>query len=318
MSSYDCLVIGAGMAGLTAARRLQQAGQRVVVLDKGRGVGGRMATRRLAQGKADHGAQYFTARTSEFQEFVRSLEANTVVQKWPFPFSEHPRYVGSEGMSNVAKFMANDLEVCLSEKIVQLRQEANQCVAVSETGKTFLAANVIITSPAPQTLELLSASGLQLPEVHAQALASIVYAPCLAVMVVLKQPVGIVAPGGVKFESGPVAWLADNQQKGISPQQPTLTIHASPAFSKAHLDTSLDEASALLLTHLKDYIPSESIESHQVHRWRYSLVEKTCPQPFLQAHLPFNTFIGGDGFGDLANVEGAFLSGLRMAQALLD
>ena len=56
-----CIVIGAGMAGLTAATVLQNSAQwDVLVLDKGRGVGGRMATRRLGEGgKADHGAQYF-------------------------------------------------------------------------------------------------------------------------------------------------------------------------------------------------------------------------------------------------------------------
>ncbi|MBD3256947.1 FAD-dependent oxidoreductase, partial [candidate division GN15 bacterium] len=40
----DCVVVGAGAAGLTCARRIADAGMSVLVLDKGRGVGGRMAT----------------------------------------------------------------------------------------------------------------------------------------------------------------------------------------------------------------------------------------------------------------------------------
>ncbi|MFW5789075.1 MAG: FAD-dependent oxidoreductase [Spirochaetota bacterium] len=43
----DVPVVGAGIAGLTAARRLVDASLDVTVLDKGRGVGGRMATRRF-------------------------------------------------------------------------------------------------------------------------------------------------------------------------------------------------------------------------------------------------------------------------------
>ena len=43
----DVLIIGGGMAGLTAASELQGAGCRVLVLDKGRGVGGRLASRRI-------------------------------------------------------------------------------------------------------------------------------------------------------------------------------------------------------------------------------------------------------------------------------
>ena len=45
--SWDAVVIGAGIAGLSAAAELAAAGSRVLVLDKSRGMGGRMATRRL-------------------------------------------------------------------------------------------------------------------------------------------------------------------------------------------------------------------------------------------------------------------------------
>ena len=57
--SFDVAVVGAGMAGLSAARALVDAGRSVVVFDKGRGIGGRMATRRLGAAVFDHGAQYF-------------------------------------------------------------------------------------------------------------------------------------------------------------------------------------------------------------------------------------------------------------------
>jgi len=53
-------VVGAGMAGITCARTLQQAGHQVTVFEKSRGLGGRMATRDSAFGSFDHGAQYFT------------------------------------------------------------------------------------------------------------------------------------------------------------------------------------------------------------------------------------------------------------------
>ena len=43
----DVLIIGAGLAGLSAANELQLAGYRVLVVDKGRGLGGRLAGRRI-------------------------------------------------------------------------------------------------------------------------------------------------------------------------------------------------------------------------------------------------------------------------------
>ena len=77
----DILIIGGGMAGLSAATALAAVGQRIIVLDKGRGPGGRMAARRAEIGGEqvgfDHGAQYFTARDPRFQaEVARWLDEN--------------------------------------------------------------------------------------------------------------------------------------------------------------------------------------------------------------------------------------------------
>ena len=65
----DVLIVGAGLAGLCAARELQRAGRSICVLDKARGVGGRLASRRMGDAVLDHGAQYFTVRS----ELVRNL-----------------------------------------------------------------------------------------------------------------------------------------------------------------------------------------------------------------------------------------------------
>ena len=78
-------VVGAGMAGITCARTLVQAGHRVTVFEKSRGPGGRMATRDSEFGSFDHGAQYFTVRDERFEQalatasgLVRPWSANTV------------------------------------------------------------------------------------------------------------------------------------------------------------------------------------------------------------------------------------------------
>jgi renalase len=66
----SCIVVGAGMAGLVAARELSAASRRVVVLDEGSGVGGPMATRRIGDGTFDHGAQFFTVRSARSERLV--------------------------------------------------------------------------------------------------------------------------------------------------------------------------------------------------------------------------------------------------------
>jgi predicted NAD/FAD-dependent oxidoreductase len=71
------VIVGAGLAGLSAARLLRDAGHDVVVLDKGRSPGGRCATRRIGNATLDHGAQFFTVRSDEFARCVDEWSAAT-------------------------------------------------------------------------------------------------------------------------------------------------------------------------------------------------------------------------------------------------
>lgn len=89
-------VIGAGLAGLAAARTLQDHGHAVAVFEKARGRGGRAATRRLPFGPStnapsgaadlplavDHGAQYFTVRDPRFRRRVLAWAARGTVVPW--------------------------------------------------------------------------------------------------------------------------------------------------------------------------------------------------------------------------------------------
>ena len=73
-SSRHIAIIGAGIAGVTAARTLLQAGHRVTLIEKSRGVGGRMSTRRTEFGTrtdsippavtVDHTGQPVSSRTA--------------------------------------------------------------------------------------------------------------------------------------------------------------------------------------------------------------------------------------------------------------
>jgi len=99
-------VVGAGLSGLIAARDLASRGHTVVVVDKGRGVGGRLATRRIGDAVFDHGAQFFTVRDARFQAIVDEWLDGGVVRVWCHGFGTEqdgfPRYVGTAGMTSIA------------------------------------------------------------------------------------------------------------------------------------------------------------------------------------------------------------------------
>jgi renalase len=302
------IIIGAGMTGLSAARVLTQQGHDVIVLDKGRGVGGRMSTRTIEQAKADHGAQYFSVKSPEFKTLIEELVSNKIAKEWQLSQRENVRYIGSKGMNTIPKKLAESLNIKVNEKATAIAGTTLK----TESGNSYNFDNLLITIPIPQVIELLQNSNI-IPTEKAQAVFnSIEYDPCIAVMAVLKQPTDIPG-GGIILENQPVAWIADNFQKGISPL-PAVTLHASADYSKNRLEHDLETVSKEMLTSVNQYVPTENIISSQVHRWRYSLARKRYESAFYQLeNQPI--FLAGDGFG-IGNVEGAFLSGYKAAMAI--
>ncbi|MEY3051656.1 MAG: hypothetical protein RLY31_1441 [Bacteroidota bacterium] len=317
MTESDVLVVGAGIAGLTAARTLTESGRRVVVLDKSRGPGGRMATRRDGEARWDHGAQYFSTRTPAFRALAGALAAERTIQEWkPAHLSDpYPRYIGTGGMNAVPKSLAAGLDVRCRQQVVRLRYNTAWEV-VTAGGEHYSAGVLVLAIPAPQASALLTGSGLDLPAVE-NALAQVAYHPCLAVLAWLDRPADLPFPGGLALQDHPVAWLADHTAKGIS-TVPTLIIHAAPDFSTAHLDGDLEQAGRSLADAARPLLGGAAITRFQVHRWRYSLAFRRHPDHFFHSDAPGPLFIGGDGFGPTGHVEGAFLSGMALARAILE
>lgn len=277
------MIIGAGLAGLTAARALTSRGISVVVLDKGRRPGGRMATRRLGEATFDHGAQFFTVRSPEFA----ALFSDWPVREWCRGFSGddgHPRYAAPGGMNSIAAHLARGLDVRCEMPVTKL-------AAVIDG---FDAA--ILTAPVPQSLALLEEP---VPELEA-----IEYDRCLALMLRgARQPVP--GPGAIQTVDGePVSWIADNHQKGISSEPQALTIHAGPEFSLRHWETPEEEVVALLAT--------GSFAEYKLHRWKFAKPRVLYPE---RCYRRGNIVFAGDAFGE-PRVEGAVLSGLAAAAAL--
>ena len=321
MPTVDVLVIGAGLAGLTAARRLAREGRSVVVLDKGRGVGGRMATRRVGAARIDHGAQFFTVRSRDFAATVDGWRDAGVVREWCRGFRQpedgHPRYVGVEGMSSVAKDLAAGLDVHVATRVTAVRQADAGWAVRLEAGGSLEGRAVLATAPVPQTLDLLGAVAAALDPGALDALAAVRYDPTMAALVALEEASSVPPPGGVQLDDGLIRWVGDNRAKGVS-SVPAVTLHASGPDSAARWDQPATTTLAALLGAGARWLGHGPVREAQLMRWRYAQPTVSHPERCLAvADGPAPLVCAGDAFGE-ARVEGAYLSGAAAAELILD
>ena len=308
----EITIIGAGMAGLACARRLARAGHTPLLLDKGRGIGGRMATRRttLAAGDVsfDHGAQYLTARDPGFAAELHEL--GPACAHWDDGASVS-RLVGVPGMSGLPRALAAGLDIQLDRQVTAVRAVRNGWeVGLGEA--RIETRHLVMTVPAPQAATLLGAEHCLYPHI-----TGVVMAPCLTLMAAFPAD----APRPFRSRTADdhaLAWIAqDSSKPGRAGHITTWVAQASAEWSESHLEETPDAIAALMLPMLADAIgvaPSRAVYA-AAHRWRYARTVTPLGAPFL-CNDDGTLHVGGDWCLG-ARVEAAWSSGTAIADAII-
>lgn len=328
-TSARIAVIGAGLAGLSCAAALTRAGLRVTVFDKSRGVSGRASTRRGDAWQCDHGAQYFTARDALFVAEVERWQQAGVAALWEPQLVQlgadgatarkatAARYVGTPRMTAPATWMAAQLAVHTGATVTSLQREAGRWrLQVAQEKELISLADtlfdaVVMAVPAPQAAVLLAGP--------APALASIAggvaMQACWAVMLRYDAPLALGFDAAF-VEQGPLSWIARDSAKPGRPAGETWLLHASAAWSDAHVELTAEQATAELVAAfcaLGGRAPGGA-EMASAHRWRYA---RTAPARNDVCVLDDADAIGmcGDWLNG-GTVEAAWISGHALALRL--
>lgn len=304
---WDVLVIGAGMAGVSCAQALSGAGQSVLLLDKGRGIGGRIATRRVTlpvgEVSFDHGAQYVSARDDEFAK--RLEQAGAVLWQDGAP---RRHLVGTPGMSALVRALAQGLEIRQSCEVSALQRTSQGWTATTPMGNIH-ARRVVVTIPAPQIERLLGAD-----HPLSVAVAGIQMQPCLTLMAAFSPD----SPRPVLHRydpTHPLAWIAQNSAKPARGDGAvTWVAQAGPDWSATFLEGAPDLIAGQMLPLLCDVIGTDRDAALHVsvHRWRYARAAQPLGQPFLRS-ADRSLYLGGDWCLG-ARVEDAWTSGRAIAR----
>lgn len=324
-------VVGAGLAGLSCAQALLQAGHTVHVFDKSRGPSGRMSTRRAEDEsgpwQCDHGAQYFTARDPAFRaEVARWQQAGVAAlwnarlasfdgNAWSTPATPLERFVGTPRMTSPAAWLVQHL----GEPALAQWQTTVQRLDHTEGGWSLTSAEhglhsprysaVLLAVPAPQAVPLLAA----VAPAGAALAASARMRGSWAVMLRYASPVALPWEGAF-INTGPLRWVARDSSKPGRTGQETWLLHASPEWSEAHIEDSAEAVTTALLTAFAA-LGGPAPLAATAHRWRYADTEPALTQgSWWDAQMRLG--LCGDWLHG-GKVEGAWLSGRALAQQVL-
>ncbi len=346
MSTRHWAIVGAGMAGITAARTLWKAGHRVTVFEKSAGASGRMATRQSDHGSFDHGAQFFTVRDSRFATAlgqvpgtldhhrawsvagVRVLDA--LGRKIEVTASPDYRWVGTPGMNHLVRHWAQPLlaagHLKLHARVEGLAHEASapHPWRLTVAGQAWPQAfdGVILALPAPQATQLLDASAAHMPMPPSRAdLDRVQLQPCWAAMLAFPQASQAqVKQWGPHWNAAQsthhrISWLARESSKPLRGATERWTVHANPEWSREHL---ADDPERVLVKLTQAFAQLTGIRTRpywaQAHLWRYALTTQALGAPFTWDEA---LQLGTCGDWHLGHrVEDAFLSGLTLAESV--
>ena len=340
---FDIAIIGAGLAGLTCAQQLQQGGYRVVVLEKSRGVGGRLATRRLYDTVADHGVRYLERQGALSQQLIDHLVQGGILQSWtdtiyelkptqpqlddinPTASAPATRYVAPLGMTAVAKVLATGLEIWQNRRVqaINLTEKSSWHLFLdaTESPKELRARAIVVAIPAPQALMLLEPlSPTSLPAEFLTTLRSVEFSPCLSVMAGYpsnaNQPFPLPTWKACHLSNdSDLDWIGLDSSKRLDPKLPIFVLHSTAEFAKRYLDVEdlkpvgqqlLSRAAQLLVPWL------DTPAWFQVHRWRYAFPSHPLNQDCLDAATELPLVCCGDWCGGNL-IESALQSGLAAA-----
>ncbi|WP_339460830.1 NAD(P)/FAD-dependent oxidoreductase [Nodularia spumigena] len=315
----DIAIIGAGMAGLICAQRLTEAGYSVLVVEKSRGLGGRLATRRLYGTWADHGACYLKPQGELFRDFVQLLCDRHIVEVWANPTQPDsaPRYIVPAGMSAIAKFLAQGLQIQLNQRVTAINPTPkNSWCLTLESNEQLTAKALVLAIPAPQALTLLAPLGEGvLGKEFLDNLSSVEFYPSLSAIAgypATSQP--LLPWNDRKFTDDPIlGWIGLDSSKRPHPQQPVFVLQSSAKFAELHLETpDLQPVGKDMLQKAAQRLALpwlETPEWMQVHRWRYAFPSRPWSNPVLSASSTIPLVCCGDWCGGHL-AEDAMISGL--------
>ncbi|MBC7754211.1 MAG: FAD-dependent oxidoreductase [Moraxellaceae bacterium] len=306
---FEAVILGAGISGLTLAHRLSKKTNNFLVVEKSRGIGGRLATRRDGENIYDHGAQFYKISPKHELAFDQMWMSCGLVKNW-FTLNEVQYQTSQKGMTGLAKFLADGKSVDLSREIALIKIENNLVILTCTDQSVIKCQKLFITAPLPQAVILLERSGFEIP----QNIKDVKYAHALVALFELEDLSDYqLLPYQEKISD--TIFSVSQQNTKFEKNSPTLTVAMTPDWSLENFNSSDEKNLVLITVFLQKYLMLNGskldavILKSQLKKWRYShpINPLTCGYVKLNSQI----VLAGDGFSG-GSINHAVKSGLSI------
>ncbi len=309
-------VVGAGLAGVACARAFADAGWRVAIHDDAPRIGGRLTQVRREGAIFDHGGQFVRPRDPVFKALLEAGVAAGVAARWPAADRDGvAAYVGCPTMASPLEALLHGIEVSTGCRVTGLVPDGEHWwLAEADDLRHGPFDRVALAVPPAEAGRLLGTLETP-PEALLAAAAGAVLAPCWALLLAFDPPLDLDGFDARTIDEGPIAWIARNTTKRGREGRDAWTVHASPAWSEAHLELSPEAVVERMLPAFRAATGASAAPCHvEAHRWNEALVTQAVGvaavhDPATGLGLCGDWCLGG-------NMEAAFLSGRALAGLL--
>ncbi len=324
MKKQKIAIIGAGLSGLSLAKRLVDNHFDVKIFEKSRGCGGRMSSKRTDVGYFDHGAQYFSAQSEMFQKFIKPYVDDGTLIHWKPKFGHmdkagafttkemnYPIYIPKGRMTHWAKAMAEEFEIEYGVEIAHCSKNARGSCLFDQNRNNLGDYDLVVsTAPAPQTEKILN---IELPNV-------VQMVGCYALMLRCNNSISI--PFDIiRFEDDmlDIMSLQSARRDGdIKDQAMNILVQTTNMWAEQHLEEDQSDIAKRMTAHFAEKlsIPIDKLEIIRLHRWLYA----STPTPLAGLDYIFEPNAAMAACGDWcvgSKVEAAFLSAAALGEEII-
>jgi renalase len=335
----DFAVIGAGIAGLTAASNIIVSGYSVAVFEKARGTGGRLSSKRVTYDNGesmafDLGCVSLTGESSAFSEQLQRWHSKGVIAPWWKNDQNQTHYVALPRNSGLTRHLSTNIECHFSKKITSIQRIDDIWHLFSDDGENVKllarSKNVIIAAPPAQAYDLLPAEhhfkrDLENVTVGAQWVMGLEVDNDLSASSVINYPQSDCV-FSISQESRKPGRRDSDAHTDNGCSSIILQIQARADWTQQHLELSHEEVCSVLIGELEHQLQQPlSILNAYAHRWLYSCVTQGIDNQ--QGYLWDEQGLGviGDYFNiatkidsntHVKGVESAWLSGKQLSDWL--